>query len=118
MKAVHVISGISREGGGPSRSSQALVAALNAAGCETWLLSCHGGDVVWVEGVAHFATPQVGERRGAFAWHLGLADPFGGKGSEGLGDSVCSGTARNVGAVESCAQEVEKATCDGSLSAK
>lgn len=62
MKAVHVISGISREGGGPSRSSQALVAALNAAGCETWLLSCHGGDVVWVEGVTHFATPQVGER--------------------------------------------------------
>lgn len=62
MKAVHVISGISREGGGPSRSSQALVAELNATGCETWLLSCHEGDVAWVEGVTHFVTPQGGER--------------------------------------------------------
>ena len=62
MKVVHIISRISREGGGPSRSSQALVAALNAAGCETWLLSCHEGDVTWVEGVTHFAAPQVGER--------------------------------------------------------
>ena len=62
MRAVHVISGISREGGGSSRSSQALVAALNVAGCETWLLSCHEGDVAWVKGVTHFATPQVGER--------------------------------------------------------
>lgn len=66
MKAVHVISGISREGGGPSRSSQALVAALNAAGCDTWLLSCTVGDVAWMEGVLHFAAPERGERRTHF----------------------------------------------------
>ena len=62
MKAVHVISGISREGGGPSRSSQALVAALNASGCDTWLLSCTVGDVAWMAGVSHFAAPEEGER--------------------------------------------------------
>ena len=47
MKVVHIISSISREGGGPSRSSQALVAALEGAGCETWLLGCRPG--VWAE---------------------------------------------------------------------
>ena len=66
MKAVHIISGISREGGGPSRSSQALVAALNAAGCDTWLLSCSVGDVAWMEGVSHFAAPEKGERHTHF----------------------------------------------------
>ena len=62
MKVVHVISGISRAGGGPSRSSQALVAALNGAGCEAWLLSCSCGETAWVEGVTRFAAPAADER--------------------------------------------------------
>ena len=62
MKVVHIMRGISLEGGGPSRSSQALVASLNAAGCDTWLLSCTAGNVPWIEGVTHFAAPEKGER--------------------------------------------------------
>lgn len=58
---MHVIPGISRAGGGPSRSSQALVAALERAGCETWLLSCKPGETAWVDGVKHFAAPLEGE---------------------------------------------------------
>lgn len=57
MKVVHIISGISRNSGGPSRSSQGLVAALNAAGVETWLLSCRPGEEAWVPGVTHFRVP-------------------------------------------------------------
>ena len=66
MKVVHVISSISREGGGPSRSSQALVAALEGAGCETWLLVCKPGETAWVAGVRHFAAPEAGEPIKAF----------------------------------------------------
>lgn len=57
MKVVHIISGISRNSGGPSRSSQGLVAALNAAGVEAWLLSCHPGEEPWLPGVTHFRAP-------------------------------------------------------------
>lgn len=57
MKIIHIISGISRNSGGPSRSSQGLVAALNAAGVETWLLSCHPGEEPWLPGVTHFRAP-------------------------------------------------------------
>ncbi len=66
MRVVHVISGISRSGGGPSRSSQALVASLNGAGCEAWLLSCARGETAWVEGVTRFVAPAADERVGDF----------------------------------------------------
>ena len=34
---------------------QGLVAGLNAAGVETWLLTIKYGDEPWVDGVRHFA---------------------------------------------------------------
>ena len=55
MKVIHIIGGISRASGGPARSSQALVAALNQAGCEAWLLSCTPGERAWIDGVEHLS---------------------------------------------------------------
>ena len=54
MKVLHVISGLSRESGGPSRSCQGLVAGLNSAGIEAWLISLYKGEEPWIDGVAHF----------------------------------------------------------------
>ena len=50
MKALHVIAGISRQAGGPSRSSQGLVAALCKAGIDAWIYSLDGS-TPWVQGV-------------------------------------------------------------------
>ena len=66
MKVVHVIPTIERTGGGPCRSSQALVAALEAAGCEAWLLITNVGEKPWVDGVTHFAVREPGEGLAAF----------------------------------------------------
>ena len=54
MRALHVISSLSRRGGGPSRSVQGLVAELNRAGVETWLMTLRYGDEPWIDGVARF----------------------------------------------------------------
>ena len=54
MKVLHVISSLSRTGGGPSRSAQGLVAGLNRTGVETWLMTLRKGEQPWVEGVEHF----------------------------------------------------------------
>lgn len=54
MKIIHVIQGISNDSGGPSRSAQGLVAGLNAAGVETWLMTLNHGDEPWVDGVTRF----------------------------------------------------------------
>ena len=61
MKALHVIQGISRDAGGPSRSVQGLVAGLNAAGVETWLMTLNHGDEPWVDGVTRFENGGVFE---------------------------------------------------------
>ena len=67
MRVIHVISSIDRSGGGPSRSSQALVASLRRAGCDACLLSCREGENAWIDGVDRFYSPQVGEScRGFF----------------------------------------------------
>ena len=50
MKVLHVIGGISRETGGPSRSCQGLVTAECNAGIDAWLWPINGGEP-WVEGV-------------------------------------------------------------------
>ena len=50
MKVLHVISGISKKSGGPSRSSQGLVAALCEAGVDAWIHSFDGA-APWVKGV-------------------------------------------------------------------
>ena len=61
MRVLHIITGISRASGGPSRSVQGLVAGLNAAGVETWLMTLDHGDEPWVEGVTHFANGEAFE---------------------------------------------------------
>ena len=54
MKVLHVIGGITRSSGGPSRSVQGLVAGLNAAGVEAWLMTLSHRDEPWVDGVTRF----------------------------------------------------------------
>ncbi len=61
MKTLHIIGGISRDSGGPSRSVQGLVAGLNAAGVETWLMTLNHGDEPWVDGVTRFENGGVFE---------------------------------------------------------
>lgn len=82
MRALHVISSLSRGGGGPSRSAQGLVAGLNAAGIETWLMTLNQGDEPWIEGVTRFVnggifeevvwrvTPDIVHLHGL--WNMGL----------------------------------------------
>lgn len=52
MKVLHICSSISRNIGGPARSVQGLVAALNAHGVDTWLMAMKPYDEPWVDGVA------------------------------------------------------------------
>ncbi len=59
MRVLHIISSLSRGGGGPSRSVQGLVAGLNAAGVETWLMALNHGDEPWIEGVTRFVNGGV-----------------------------------------------------------
>lgn len=58
MKVLHVISGIDRKGGGPSRSSQGLIAALCEAGVDAWIYSFDGAEP-WISGVRAYK-PQDG----------------------------------------------------------
>ena len=50
MRVLHIIGGISRETGGPSRSCQGLVAAECRAGIDAWIWPINGGDP-WIPGV-------------------------------------------------------------------
>ncbi len=82
MKVLHVISSLRRSGGGPARSAQGLVAGLNAAGVEAWLLSLKHGDEPWVEGVQRFVNggpfenvaerikPDIVHLHGLWNWNL------------------------------------------------
>ena len=82
MRVLHVISSLSRGGGGPSRSAQGLVAGLNYASVETWLMTLRHGDEPWINGVAHFVNgepfedvvlrvkPQIVHLHGL--WNMGL----------------------------------------------
>lgn len=54
MCILHVISSITHQGGGPSRSSQGLAAGLCAVGVEAWLMSLRHGESPWIEGVDKF----------------------------------------------------------------
>ena len=54
MKVIHVISQIGHNLGGPSRSVQGLVAALESIGVEAWLMTMKPGEDPWLPGVAHF----------------------------------------------------------------
>lgn len=54
MKILHVIVGISHEGGGPSRSCQGLVSSLAAIGEDVALLTIRHGREPWVPGISRF----------------------------------------------------------------
>ena len=53
MLVLHVIQGISRDSGGPSRSSQGLVAAECRAGVDAWIFPFDGAEP-WIEGVRKY----------------------------------------------------------------
>lgn len=58
MKVLHVILGISKKSGGPSRSSQGLVAALCEAGVDAWIHSFDGAEP-WVKGARGFRQGEI-----------------------------------------------------------
>ena len=58
MKVLHVITGISRSSGGPSRSSQGLVAAEYRAGVDAWIYPFDGAEP-WIEGVRKFRVKSL-----------------------------------------------------------
>ena len=60
MNVLHVITGISRDSGGPSRSSQGLVAAECRAGVDAWIYSFDGAEP-WIEGVRKFRVQSRGQ---------------------------------------------------------
>ena len=57
MKVLYVITGISRKAGGPSRSSQGLVAALCRAGVDAWIYPFDGAEP-WIPGVRKIPLKQ------------------------------------------------------------
>lgn len=82
MRVLHVVNSISRAAGGPSRSVQGLVAELNRASIEAWLMPLQIGETPWVDGVNHFINgepfeevltrvrPQIVHLHGL--WDMGL----------------------------------------------
>ena len=78
IKVLHVISGISRDSGGPSRSSQGLVAAECRAGVDAWIYSFDGAEP-WIEGVRKFRVKSLEFRvqsrgQGEDSLELGVKD--------------------------------------------
>ena len=51
MRVLHIVSSLSRNAGGPARSVQGLVAGLNAAGVDAWLIAMKPLGEPWVDGV-------------------------------------------------------------------
>lgn len=62
MRILIICSSIARDVGGPARSIQGLVAALEGCGVETYLMSLKPLDEPWVSGVKHYRTA------GTFSW--------------------------------------------------
>ena len=62
MRTIHVVKTLVQQYGGPARSTQGLVAALEAAGVESWLVSLEDGGDPYVKGVNHFRVLGGGVR--------------------------------------------------------
>ena len=58
MRVLHVITSLSRSAGGPARSVQGLVAGLNEAGVDAWLLALYPSEEPWVAGIEHFVNAK------------------------------------------------------------
>lgn len=54
MRTIHIVKTLAQQYGGPARSTQGLVAALETAGVESWLVSLEDGGAPYVKGVNHF----------------------------------------------------------------
>ena len=54
MRVVHVVKTLSIEYGGPARSVQGLVSALERNGIEAWLVTLEDGGAPYVDGINHF----------------------------------------------------------------
>ena len=101
MKVLHAIGTIMPDSGGPARSSQGLVACLNRAGVDTYLLSLTPGDRTWVDGVRNF---RCASRSGYFTARETLNFAVSGIGPEllhahclwGLSTHLVSSLARNM----------------------
>lgn len=66
MKILHTIGSVWRESGGPARSVQGLVSALDRVpGIEAWLLSYKSGEIAWLDGVNRFLAAEQPGFRGA-----------------------------------------------------
>ena len=59
MTVLHIVSSISPLGGGPARSSQGLVAALESAGVVAWLMPLKERGLPYVAGIKHFLCPGI-----------------------------------------------------------
>ena len=77
-----MITGISRNSGGPSRSVQGLVSGLNRVSVDAWLMTLRHGDEPWVDGISHFVNgepfedavnrirPDIVHLHGIWSWAL------------------------------------------------
>ena len=54
MKVIHVVKTLAEEYGGPARSVQGLVSALESKGVEAWLLSLEDGGAPWIAGISNY----------------------------------------------------------------
>ena len=54
MKIIHIVKTLAEQYGGPARSVQGLVAALEAKGVEAWLVSLEDGGAPWVKGISNY----------------------------------------------------------------
>ena len=54
MKVIHVVKTLAEEYGGPARSVQGLVAALELNGIEAWLVSLEDGGNPWIKGISNY----------------------------------------------------------------
>ena len=54
MKVIHVVKTLSEVYGGPARSVQGLVSALESKGVEAWVVSLEDGGAPWIKGISNY----------------------------------------------------------------
>ena len=67
MRILHVCSSLARDIGGPARSVQGLVAALNDIGCESWLMALKPLGGPWLKGTMNYLCANCPGARGVEA---------------------------------------------------
>lgn len=54
MRIIHIVKTLAEEYGGPARSVQGLVSALEAKGIDAWLVSLEDGGEPWINGISNY----------------------------------------------------------------